>query len=97
LSLSSEVELGRTLGKLKQEQEVTIKDNMSPVEEDALFNVWNSNFIRIEGKLVVNKLIYPTDSFVIDHPVYGYIDSPVLKIDGGYLNPEGEKIYEYEY
>ena len=97
MSLNSEIELGRALGKLKQEQEVNIKDNLSPVEEDALLNVWNSEFIRLGGTITVTKLLYPTDSFIVDHPVYGEVDSPVLKIDGGYSDPEGELVYTFVY
>lgn len=27
---------------------------------------------------------YATDSFILDHPVYGILDSATLKLDGGY-------------
>lgn len=48
--------------------------------------------VIVTGKLVVTAWYYAEDSFVLDHPVLGEIDSSVLKIDGGYAPSGGDDV-----
>jgi hypothetical protein len=96
LSLDSATELGRILGnKIKEDN--SVKENISPTEEDSLFNVWNSNSIKITGNVTISKMLYGTSSFIIDHPIYGYVDSPILSLDGGYASALVETIFTQDY
>ena len=87
MALNSASQLGSMIGGLSSQQD-NIMDNMTGDDEsqDQLFS---TDELVVEGTIVLNKLTYPTDSFILDHPVYGDIDSSVLKIDGGYI--EGAK------
>ena len=68
-----------------------IKDNISPEAVDAALNLFARLPVRVRGHITLTKKFFPEDSFVIDHPVYGEIDSSVLKIDGGYAAGEDEE------
>lgn len=76
-------ELGKELGRSLQSQN-RIQQNMSADESDAQLNIYNTEDFVIEGTLTVSSLSIATDSFVLDHPVYGELDSPTLQLDGGY-------------
>jgi hypothetical protein len=75
--------LARTIAGMSQEQD-TIKQNLSPDESEAQLITGFTYNVITQGTLVANAYLYATDSFIIDHPVYGELDSPVLKLDGGY-------------
>lgn len=89
MALSNTAQLGQVIGQIASEQEV-IKENISPEEtsgDDQFFMFEN---IKINVTVTATKYVYPTDSFIIDHPVYGDIDSAVLLIDGGYDTGDAE-------
>lgn len=81
--VNSSRKLGTTLGNISQEQD-EIKQNLSPNESDANAFIFIPEQARVGGYLTATAYYFPTDSFIIDHPVYGDIDSSTLKIDGGY-------------
>lgn len=76
-------EVGRIIGGIAREQS-SIQENLSPDEFDSLLSTLNSEEVVSRGVLTATSRELATDSFVIDHPVYGEIDSSTLKIDGGY-------------
>ena len=86
MSLDNASQLGKTIGQSIQEQEETVKRNITPDEESGLLQIQNREDIVIDERLTANKLIYATNSFIMDHPVYGDIDSSILYIDGGYAD-----------
>lgn len=84
MSLSAVEKLGGLLGSSMNEQQV-IKDNISPNDDaQILLTSIDTASIALAGTLVVNKLTYATDSFILDHPLYCDLNSSVLKLDGGY-------------
>lgn len=83
MALDPASKLGAMLGALSVGQD-TLSENISADDEAGLQQLFSSSAIALHATSIVNQYTLPTDSFVIDHPVYGYIDSPVLKIDGGY-------------
>lgn len=83
MSLNPVKELGRELGKIKQEQDVT-NSNISPdetVEQDQIVSI---ETLKLGGALSIIKWTYDGESFILDHPVYGELDSSVYKLDGSY-------------
>ena len=62
----------------------SLKENISAEVTGAQEQIVVGASIAHTGTLTVNMLTIATDSFVLDHPVYGEVDSPVLHIDGGY-------------
>jgi hypothetical protein len=84
MGLSSADKLGSIIGNIAKEQS-KIADNISSDEPDAALFLTSDETIEITGELIVNKFTYATNSFIIDHPVYGEIDSSSLLLDGGYL------------
>jgi len=80
---TSAEELGRIIGGIARQQS-NIQENISPDEADALLNVYNTEQLVIEVVMTVTTKCYDANTFVIDHPVYGDIDSATLLIDGGY-------------
>lgn len=95
MALNSTSKLGKAIGGMASEQD-DIKQNISPDEaaSDDQFVMFES--LILNGTVSLTKLLYPTDSFIIDHPVYGEIDSSVLQIDGGYDtgDPEHNTVME---
>jgi hypothetical protein len=60
-----------------------IKQNISPDDSNANLPLFILESIKINGAITIATHTYST-AFVIDHPVYGFVDSPSLYIDGGY-------------
>lgn len=85
MGLNTADKLGKVIGNLAREQSI-LADNISPDDPNQSLLVGVNENIIVAGKLIVNQYTYPTDSFIIDHPVYGDIDSAVLNIDGGYAS-----------
>jgi len=83
MALDGISKLGTALGKLSSDQS-EIKQNISPDETDAIDYIVNYEEVVVEGTVIGTKRTYASDSFIIDHPVLGDIDSSTLKIDGGY-------------
>jgi hypothetical protein len=65
-----------------------MKEDLVPDEVSQSLILTPQDTARITHRVVMTKGAYPSTSFVIDHPVYGYIDSPTLAIDGGYLDAD---------
>lgn len=62
-----------------------VKRNISPDDLNSNYPLFiNENPIKLTGTITLTKYTYATNSFVIDHPVYGELDSSVLLLDGGY-------------
>jgi len=83
MSLDATSKLGSVIGGLTNDQD-TIKQNLSPDDSESQEQLVAFEQEVHQGSILVIQKNYPTDSFVIDHPVYGYIDSATLKLDGGY-------------
>lgn len=82
--VTSAKELGRILGQLANNQSA-IKENLSADDVNAQFNVVNSEQFEVHGSLTLTKKTYASDSFILDHPTQGELDSSTLLLDGGYL------------
>lgn len=83
MSLDSVSTIGEAIGSLSKEQD-RIKENLSADDAEDLFQVVTIEFLRLGGSVTLNKLMYPTNSFILDHVVYGELDSATLQLDGGY-------------
>jgi hypothetical protein len=79
--------LAENIASTANDQE-TIKQNISGDDTEALLQLQSSEGVLITGTLIATKYTYATDSFILDHPVYGYLDSTYLKIDGNYAQQE---------
>jgi hypothetical protein len=78
------IQLGLVLGKNVQ----TVNDlNQTVFESENVsdLNIVGLNSVELSTSIICTKSTYPSDSFILDHPVYGILDSAVLKLDGGYL------------
>jgi len=87
MALDGVSQLGKVLGGTISDQ-TEIKQNISPYDTPPIDILKFSEELISEGVLTVTKFTYASDSFIIDHPVLGIIDSPTLKIDGGYVGAE---------
>jgi hypothetical protein len=85
MAINAATKLGQLIGKLSSEQD-TIKQNISPDDTESQEQVYSQEEIILEGTTKAIKWNYGEDSFILDHPVYGYIDSNLLRIDGGYAS-----------
>jgi hypothetical protein len=83
-------EIGMLLGKKSREQS-QIKENLNPDEFDSQLVNFNQFSVTAGGTAIGTKKVYATNAFVLDHPVYGELDSLTLEIDGGY-NPSGDEL-----
>ncbi len=86
--------LGERLGNLNSEQQ-GVKANLSPNEQDANAFIVNNEQLVIEMELTVTKKVPYSDSFILDHPVQGELDSATLKLDGGYDATQDEVLLTY--
>lgn len=64
----------------------TLESNVYPDDPSAQLQLLVSEVMTFtEHGTIVSKL-YPSTSFIIDHPVYGELDSSILQLDGGYAS-----------
>lgn len=77
-------DVGKTLGKISQGQ-AKLQENVYPDDPDAQLLLQIEEAISLSAQGTLAGYLYPTDSFIVDHSVYGEVDSPILQIDGGYL------------
>lgn len=87
--------LARTISGISAEQD-TIKQNMSADDADSQL-IANFTFnVLTQGTAVASKYTYSAGSFILDHPVYGELDSSKYALDGGYwggASDYGQKMY----
>jgi len=88
MPINDTAKLGSMLTKQADEQDA-IKDNISPDDSETQEQIYLSELIRVGGTVTINRKDYAANTFVIDHPVYGDIDSATLLIDGGYASQGG--------
>lgn len=77
-------DLGKALGSMSREQQ-RIQENIYPDDPDAQLLLQIPDNITLSGTIVLTRFTYASDSFVLDHPVLGVLDSATLKLDGGYV------------
>ena len=87
MPLDAASQLGEILGTLNKDQDI-VRQNMSPDVVEALDQYFIRLTFSFSGAVTATKKTYPTDSFILDHPVYGELDSAVLKLNGGYSSGE---------
>lgn len=76
-------ELGSVIGSsLKQASDY--KESFVEIGQLDGVNLVNIQEVPVRHRMRIRKKLLATDSFVPDHPVYGYLDSPTLILDGGY-------------
>jgi len=85
MSLDPVKKLAETLAQTANEQ-TSIKENLSADDSEALLQTQLSETVVVDGTLGLTavKHTYALDSFVLDHPTLGDLDSSVLALDGGY-------------
>lgn len=84
MSLSDTSKLAQLLSEQNRETN-DLKSNISPDDNNVSLSLFdNERPIIMSGLIVVSKYTYATDSFILDHPVYGSLDSATLALDGGY-------------
>jgi hypothetical protein len=88
-------ELGKQLGRMNQRVR-KLEENQGPVESGANLLLNSSQRLILRPERNVTKLILCDDSFVLDHPTLGELDSPTLKLDKAYCDFE-DVIAETEY
>jgi len=76
-------DIGRAIGQMAVDQS-TIRENISGDDPDGAVGAFNSESIIVTGEYIASSLTIATDSFVVDHPVKGDVDSSIYLIDGGY-------------
>lgn len=86
MAIDSVSKIGEYLGQIFVEQDKVDRE-ISPEDGEFVNTVEDHNSMVIGGRVKGYKLIFADDSFIIDHPIQGEIDSSVYKIDGGYRNP----------
>ena len=77
-------QLGQMLGALGN-QVTSLQTNLYPDDPDGAYYLAPVEKLSLEEFGTLYALDYDPASFVLDHPVQGYVDSPSLLIDGGYL------------
>jgi len=81
--LSSAKSLGKTIA--NQQKEIDgLKQQISPNDPSASFPLFSSEQIKITKNVVFKQRVLDSESFYIDHPVYGDVDSATLNLDGDY-------------
>jgi len=88
MPINETAKLGAKLTRMDSEQD-TIKNNLSPDDTETQQQLYLSEIMKGGGTVTINQLEYDTNTFVIDHPVYGDVDSATLEIDGGYVEAGG--------
>lgn len=83
MSLNSASQLGQTIAALMNKKD-EIKRTMRPDDPYGQLELNSTASVILQGTVQFYRLQYGESSFIIDHPVYGYINSPTLRIDGGY-------------
>ena len=76
-------EAGQIVANIINEQR-ELQANISPDMASNQLSIFNTEFFRIDGQLTVTKRLFGSTSFIIDHPIYGELDSSTLSLDGGY-------------
>ncbi len=61
---------------------------------DASFLLAPFDTLKATGELIVTKKVYKSDSFILDHPTLGVLDSATLKLDGGYDSAQDEVLVD---
>lgn len=61
-----------------------LQENISPADPAALFQVGASVNFALQGTATLTAWELDPNSFALDHPVYGILDSATLSLDGGY-------------
>ncbi len=64
-----------------------LKSNLSADDGESQEQLYLGEQISIGGTVTLTQKNYATESFILDHPVYGELDSAVYKLDGGYASP----------
>jgi hypothetical protein len=83
MSLDESDKLGSLIGGIIRTQD-EIKSSITPNDPSESFQIISKEQLELSGTMVVNALTISTDSFVLNHSVYGNLNSAVLKLDGGY-------------
>lgn len=81
--LNATSEIASVIGGLASKND-SVSSNISPDDVFGLLNQLNTDFLQGSGSVTVTGLGYGSTSFVLDHPVYGELDSSTLSLDGGY-------------
>ena len=83
MGLSAAEELGKIIASSVNAQARIEQDFIADDPNQSML-MTNAEKITVNLKVTGTKKLYKTDSFIIDHPTQGIVDSPTLLIDGGY-------------
>jgi hypothetical protein len=97
MSLDEADKLGSLIGGIIRTQD-EIKSSITPNDPSESFQIISNEQIELSGTMILNSLTIATDSFVLNHVVYGNLNSAVFKLDGGYgaIEPCEEAFYKGE-
>lgn len=87
MSLSSASQLGSIIGNMSSNQS-DIASQISPDDANDSLLIQNSAAVLLSQTVTVSSRTVRTDSFILDHVVYGALDSATLRLDGGYVEEE---------
>jgi hypothetical protein len=65
-------------------QQANLSENLEGDSENSLLGWYQTEGFGLSGTIKIIRRNLASTSFVLDHPVYGEIDSDTLAIDGGY-------------
>jgi hypothetical protein len=80
---NSAVDLGKAIAGIANRLS-TVESNIYPDDPSAQLQLILSEGLALNENGFVYVKVYSSNSFILDHPVYGNIDSSVLQLDGGY-------------
>ena len=81
--LDNTSKIADVIGKISKKQD-NADSNIRADDTFGVLSIFNTEFLKITGSLTLTQRNYSTTSFVLDHPIYGELDSSTLEIDGGY-------------
>jgi len=85
MGLSSAEELGRIIAMNSNKTE-QLKEDVFASDVSAAMLLAPLDRFKITMTVVGNQLNYSSTAFILDHPVYGELDSSTLALDGGYAS-----------
>ena len=84
MTLDSADEVGTFIAGLSQGQDDS-NTNLPPEEVNASLFLTPLDRAQLATTVLLYIKYYDPTSFILDHPIYGILDSSTLEIDGGYL------------
>jgi len=82
MGLDSTSQVAQVLGNLIKEQRSSSEAIPDEVSSEFLLAPFEQ--VKVTVEVTGTKNTYANDSFILDHPIQGELDSSTYKLDGGY-------------